>query len=137
MKLKIAHMYPDLLNLYGDYGNILSLKRRCEWRNIEVEVCEYSLNDTVNFDETDIFYIGGGTDKEQLAVCEKMKEYKDELKNYVEKNGVVMALCGGYQILGNYIKIKDDITQCLGILDIHTEISRACRRGSRSPGRAR
>ncbi len=121
MKLKIAHLYPELLNLYGDRGNIISLKKRAEWRNIEAEVQEYTLNDTIDFDNIDILFIGGGSDREQLLVCERLRELKDEFKKYVENNGVVVAICGGYQLLGNYYKMKDETIKGLEILDIYTE----------------
>ena len=100
MKLKIAHLYPELLNLYGDMGNIASLKKRAEWRNIEVEVKEYSINEKIDFDDCDILFIGGGSDKEQLVVCNKLKEYKEDILKYVENNGILIGLCGSFEILG-------------------------------------
>lgn len=121
MKLKIAHMYPDILNLYGDFGNITSLKKRAEWRKIEVEIIEYSMDDVPDFNNIDILFIGGGTDKEQINVCNKLKEYTDEIINYLENNGVIIAFCGGYEILGKQIKTKDGTFEGLGILDIYTE----------------
>ena len=121
MELKIAHLYPELLNLYGDRGNIISLKKRAQWRGIDVEIKEYTLNDEIDFINTDILFIGGGSDREQLLVCEKLKKIKDDFKMYVESNGVVVAICGGYQLLGNYYKMKDEIISGLEILDIYTE----------------
>ena len=96
MKIKIAHIYPELLNLYGDMGNIASLKKRAEWRNIQVEVTEYSIDEKIDFENIDILFVGGGSDKEQLAVCNRLREYKDDIKKYVENNGVLVALCGGF-----------------------------------------
>lgn len=121
MELKIAHLYPELLNLYGDRGNIISLKKRAEWRGIDVQVKEYTLNDKIDFENIDILFIGGGSDREQLLVCEKLREIKDEFKEYVEHNGVVIAICGGYQLLGHYYKMKDETIQGLDILDVYTE----------------
>lgn len=121
MELKIAHLYPELLNLYGDRGNITSLLKRAEWRGINVSVTEYKLDDKINFENTDILFIGGGSDREQFLVCQKLYEFKDEFKNYVENNGVVVAICGGYQILGNYYKMKDKTVKGLGVLDIYSE----------------
>lgn len=121
MELKIAHLYPDLLNLYGDKGNIVSLKKRAEWRGIDVRVKEYTLNDEIDFENIDILFIGGGSDREQLLVCEKLKEIKDEFKNYVENNGVVTAICGGYQLLGKYYEMKEETIAGLEILDIYTK----------------
>ena len=121
MNLKIAHLYPELLNLYGDRGNIISLKKRAEWRGIDVEVKEYKLADEIDFENIDILFIGGGSDREQLLVCQRLKEIKKDFKNYVENNGVVTAICGGYQLLGKYFKMKDETVEGLGILDIYTE----------------
>ncbi len=121
MKIKIAHVYPELLNLYGDMGNIASLKKRAQWRNIEVDVVEYNINDIIDFENTDILFIGGGSDKEQLTVCNKLKEYADEIKKYIENNGVIMAICSGFEILGKYYKVNNKEVQALGLLDIYTE----------------
>ena len=120
MNLKIAHIYPELLNLYGDMGNIASLKKRAEWRNIDVEIKEYSFSDDIDFDNTDILFIGGGSDKEQLKVCNKLKEYKEDIIKYVENNGVLIALCGGFEILGEYYKINNETIEALNIIDIYT-----------------
>lgn len=68
MKLKIGHLYPDLLNLYGDRGNIQCMKKRCEWRGIEAEVQEFELDDPVDFSTLDIVLLGGGSDREQMLV---------------------------------------------------------------------
>ena len=95
MELKIAHLYPELLNLYGDRGNIISLKKRAQWRGIDANVKEYNLNDEIDFENTDILFIGGGSDREQLLVCEKLREIKQNFKQYVENGGVVVAICGG------------------------------------------
>lgn len=121
MELKIAHLYPELLNLYGDRGNIISLVKRAEWRGIDVSVTEYKLDDEIDFESTDILFIGGGSDREQFLVCEKLSESKKEFKNYVENNGVVAAICGGYQLLGQYYKMKDEVVEGLGILDMYSE----------------
>ena len=121
MKIKIAHIYPELLNLYGDMGNIASLKKRAEWRNIEVEIIEYNINDIIDFENTDIIFIGGGSDKEQLTLCKKLMEYTEEIKKYIENNGVLIAICSGFEILGKYYKINNEEVQALGLLDIYTE----------------
>ena len=76
MKLKIGHLYPDLLNLYGDRGNIQCMKKRCEWRGIEAEVQEFELDDPVDFFTLDIVLLGGGSDREQMLVCEKLRGIK-------------------------------------------------------------
>ena len=118
MKIKIAHVYPELLNLYGDMGNIASLKKRAQWRNIEVDVVEYNINDIIDFENTDILFIGGGSDKEQLTLCNKLKEYTEEIKKYIENNGVIMAICSGFEILGKYYKVNNKEVQALGLLEV-------------------
>ena len=100
MKITIGHLYPDLLNLYGDRGNIQCLMKRCLWRGIEAETIAYELDDRIDFSKLDIVLLGGGSDREQMLVCEKLKEIQKDFKAYVEDNGVVIAICGGYQLLG-------------------------------------
>lgn len=118
--LTIAHLYPELLNLYGDKGNISSLTMRSQWRNIETIVKEYKISEEIDFEETDIVFLGGGSDREQLLVCKRLLEIKPSLQQYVDKNGVVIAICGGYQLLGKYYKMNDQQIEGLGILDIVT-----------------
>ncbi len=121
-KITIGHLYPDLLNLYGDRGNIISLTQRCAWRGIDVEVKEFQLKDTIDFDALDIVFLGGGSDREQLLVCNRLKEIKSDFNDYVNNNGVVVAICGGYQLLGHYYKLKDETIEGLSVLDIYTEM---------------
>ena len=123
MELNICHLYPDLLNLYGDVGNILVLKHRAEERGIKVNVVDVSLNDKFNKDEIDIVFFGGGQDYEQSIVSEDLKNNKEEvLRQYIEEDKVLLAICGGYQLLGkHYISPNGEKLQGLGILDIYTE----------------
>lgn len=121
MKIKIAHLYPDLLNLYGDRGNIASLTKRLSWRGIDSEVTEYSIDDSINFSGTDIIFLGGGSDREQLLVCDRLQQLKGSFRAYIESGGVTLAICGGYQLLGHYYKMQDQTVEGLGILDIATE----------------
>ena len=73
MNITIGHLYPDLLNLYGDRGNIQCLRKRCEWRGIRAEVKEFRSGDKIDFQELDIVLLGGGSDREQMIVCNKLK----------------------------------------------------------------
>lgn len=123
MKIKISHLYPDLLNLYGDKGNLASLCKRLQWRDIEYEVKSWSLADTLDLSDTDILFLGGGSDREQFIVLEKLKEYKCELENYIENGGVMLAVCGGFNLLGKFIKTKTECVEGLGLLDFTTEYS--------------
>ena len=121
MKITIGHLYPDLLNLYGDRGNIQCLMKRCLWRGIEAETIAYELDDKIDFSKLDIVLLGGGSDREQMLVCEKLKEIQKDFKAYVEDNGVVIAICGGYQLLGNYYKTDQGMIEGLKLVDMSTE----------------
>lgn len=121
MKLTIGHLYPDLLNLYGDRGNIQCLMKRCQWRGIEAETKAFELNDKIDFSGLDIVLLGGGSDREQMLVCEKLREIRKDFKEYVEDNGVVIAICGGYQLLGNYYKTDQGTMKGLELVDMYTE----------------
>lgn len=123
MELNICHLYPDLLNVYGDVGNILILKHRAEARGIKVNIVNTSLNDEFDSENTDILFFGGGQDYEQSIVSDDLKtNKKDKLKKYIENNKVLLAICGGYQLLGNYyIAPNGERIEGLGILDIHTD----------------
>ena len=120
-KITIGHLYPDLLNLYGDRGNIACMMQRCIWRGIEAETKEFNLGDKIDFSEVDIVLLGGGSDREQELVCGFLKDIKDDFKAYVEDGGVVLAVCGGYQLLGKYYKTNKKTIEGLSILDITTE----------------
>lgn len=74
MKITIGHLYPDLLNLYGDRGNIQCLMKRCQWRGIEAETIPFELDDKIDFSKLDIVLLGGGSDREQMIVCEKLQK---------------------------------------------------------------
>lgn len=120
MKITIGHFYPDLLNLYGDRGNILAIKKRCEWRGIEAEVKEFSTDDAVDFSDLDIVFIGGGSDREQLIVCKRLKEIQKDISDYAENDGVILAVCGGYQLLGHYYQLEKEKIEGLSLLNIYT-----------------
>lgn len=121
MELTIGHLYPDLLNLYGDRGNIRCLVKRAEWRGIDVTVQEFQLHDSIDFHELDIVLLGGGSDREERLVCEKLTAIRDDFKEYVEQDGVVLAICGGYQLLGSYYQIGEEVLPCLELVDLYTK----------------
>lgn len=121
MKITIGHLYPDLLNLYGDRGNIQCMKKRCEWRGIEAEVREFQLMDHIDFSGIDILLLGGGSDREQMIVCQKLKALQKEFRDYVEDNGVLIAVCGGFQLLGHYYDTEDGRIEGLSLVDLYTE----------------
>lgn len=121
MKITIGHLYPDLLNLYGDRGNIACLMQRCIWRGIEAETIEFNTGDVIDFSKLDIVLLGGGSDREQAIVCKNLLEIQSQFKEYVEDDGVVIAVCGGYQLLGKYYKTDDGMIEGLNLVDIYTE----------------
>ena len=120
-KITIGHLYPDLLNLYGDRGNIACMMQRCIWRGIEAETKEFNLGDKIDFSEVDIVLLGGGSDREQMIVCQKLQEIQSDFKEYVEDGGVVIAVCGGYQLLGKYYKTEEGVIEGLDLVDLYTE----------------
>jgi CobQ-like glutamine amidotransferase family enzyme len=122
-KLRVAHLYPKLMNIYGDRGNIMCLKRRCESRGIEFELEELSLNDRLRPDRTDLIFIGGAPDREQRRVAEDMREVKgDALREAVGSGVTVLAVCGGYQLMGHYYRTAEgEELPGMGLLDIWTE----------------
>lgn len=122
MKIKILHLYPDLLNLYGDKGNIECMRKRLMWRGIDAELVSYTCDDSgFDLSDVDIVFIGGGSDREQKIVCDRLLEHKKALQDYVEDNGTLVAVCGGYQLLGKYYKLEDETIKGLEILDIYTD----------------
>jgi len=122
LELNICHLYPDILNLYGDRGNIFTLQKRLEWRGMRGNVTEVSLGDTLNADDYDIFFIGGGQDFEQEILLDDLAGGKgEEIRRAVEKDKVFLAICGGYQILGESYTTWDGV-ECrfLGAIDVKT-----------------
>lgn len=118
--LNIVHLYPELLNLYGDGGNIITLARRLEWRGIRAHIAEVAISDTPTFADADIVFIGGGSDREQAIVCERLLSRKAELASFVADGGVLLAVCGGYQLLGHSYAMGDDVLEGLGLVDMET-----------------
>ncbi|NMM64479.1 type 1 glutamine amidotransferase [Clostridium sp. P21] len=123
MELNICHLYPDLLNVYGDLGNILILKYRAEQRGIKVNVINESLGDTFEASKYDIAFFGGGQDYEQSIVSQDLNETKKlGITEYIESGKVFLAICGGYQLLGKYYTTPDgEKLEGLNIIDVYSE----------------
>ena len=102
MKLRICHLYGNLMNTYGDNGNLLMLQHRAKKLGYEVETTLISLEDDFNAEDFDIVMFGGGQDYEQTVVAKDLQNKKEALIQYIEDNGVVVAICGGFQLLGRY-----------------------------------
>jgi len=119
--LTIAHLYPKLLNIYGDMGNITALKKRCEWRGIDCYVKEINTGDDIDIENIDIYFIGGGQDKQQIEVSKELQKQKEKLKQAAESGRVFLAICGGYQLLGEYYQPHDgEKLLGTGLLDAYT-----------------
>ncbi len=119
--LKVCHLYPDLLNLYGDRGNVIAFIQRCRWRDIPVELVEVNLGDQVDFSEMDFLFLGGGSDRAQNIIAADLAARRDMLKEAIEAGLVTLAICGGYQLLGKYYRtLEGEEIPGLGILDYYT-----------------
>lgn len=107
-ELNICHLYPDLLNLYGDRGNIIAISKRSQWRGIQVTVSDISMGDAFDAEKYDIIFLGGGQDYEQEIIQDDLLNQKgNEIRNAIENDKIFLAICGGYQLLGNYYKTWD------------------------------
>ena len=118
--LRLVHLYPDLLNLYGDGGNLKVLMQRCAWRGIPIELTEIHYGDDFDLTGADIVFLGGGPDREQHLASEELRKNKDALATYVEDDGVLLAICGGFQILGKNWLMGDESVEGLSIIDAET-----------------
>jgi hypothetical protein len=120
--LTVCHLYPDLLNLYGDRGNVIAFVKRCRWRGIPVRVEEVNLGETVDFSRIDFLFLGGGSDREQELITADLAKRASDLAAAIEDGLVVLAICGGYQLLGHYYRTLDGTEiPGLGILDFYTQ----------------
>jgi CobQ-like glutamine amidotransferase family enzyme len=122
MELRIAYLYPDHLNIYGDRGNILTLYQRCQWRGINVSILPIGLGETIDPDGPDLYFMGGGQDAQQIQICEEMHRVKaDALRQAAANGSVFLTICGGYQLLGHYYKPHDgDELRGLSLMDAYT-----------------
>lgn len=120
-ELNLAHLYPKLLNIYGDMGNITTLKKRCEWRDILLSITNIEPGSAINPDDFDMYFIGGGQDLQQIMVSKELQKNKSAFHYAAEHNAVFLAICGGYQLLGEYYQPHEG-EKLLGInlLDVYT-----------------
>ena len=120
--LTITHLYPGKMNIYGDIGNIITLKRRAEWRGVEVVVRKSEVGDKLKADETDIYFIGGAQDQDQIeAYKDALILKKDAIKKDVANGVVLLAICGGYQMLGRFFLTGDGKKlKALNIIPVET-----------------
>ncbi|MBI4301084.1 MAG: glutamine amidotransferase [Chloroflexi bacterium] len=119
--LTLAYLYPSLMNVYGDRGNILCLVQRCRWRDIDLKVCDVSMGEEL--DQTyDLLFMGGGQDKEQRRVAPDLLEVKGEpIRQAVERGMVALTVCGGYQLFGRYYRpAEGSELEGIGVFDAWT-----------------
>ena len=122
MELKICHMYPDVLNLYGDGGNIICMKKRLNWRGIEASVTKLPIGERASLADFDILFIGGGQDFEQEVLLDDLHRGKDrEIISAIDDGVVFLTICGGYQMMGSYYETYDG-KRCdfIGAVDLYT-----------------
>ncbi|MGB7415144.1 MAG: hypothetical protein WA902_13145 [Thermosynechococcaceae cyanobacterium] len=123
LSLTLTHLYPDNLNLYGDLGNVVTLKRRCQWLGIDCQLNALNLGDSTTSGQTDIYFMGGGQDNDQLAVVDDFHQLKQEtIRADTGAGTVFLGVCGGYQLMGNTFLMGDNQeTKGLGIINVKTQ----------------
>jgi CobQ-like glutamine amidotransferase family enzyme len=119
--LRICALYPELMSIYADRGNLLMLQRRCQWRDLGCTVTASGLGDTIDPDAHDLFYIGGGQDRDQrLCAADMLRHKRAALHAAADRGAVILGVCGGYQLLGDSYDLDDERIPGIGLLDLHT-----------------
>lgn len=120
-QFNIVHMYPDLMNLYGDRGNLICIKRRIEWLGHSCHIKTIRLREEIDYNNVDMLFMGGGSDREQVLVYRDLLTRADKLKEIIEQGMPVLCICGAYQLLGTYYRAIDGtMMDGLGFFDFHT-----------------
>jgi CobQ-like glutamine amidotransferase family enzyme len=120
-RLRVCALYPDLMNIYADRGNLLLLERRCQWRQVEFELRASELGEQLDPDAADLIYIGGGQDRDQKRCAYDLVEVKrPALREAVQRGAVLLAVCGGYQLLGHSYELPDETLPGVGLVDVTT-----------------
>ena len=122
MRLTLVHLYPDLMNVYGDRGNIIALQRRCAWRDIDLRVLVVGIGDRLDPRDCDLVFFGGGQDREQAVVSpDFVAEKGAAIREAVEDGAVALAVCGGYQLLGHtYTTVDGEELAGVGVFDVRS-----------------
>jgi CobQ-like glutamine amidotransferase family enzyme len=117
----VCALYPELMNIYADRGNLLLLQRRCEWRGIEFSLVGSSIGDPLSGAEHDLYYIGGGQDSDQrLCASDLVEEKGDALREAAQRGAVILGVCGGYQLLGRSYELGAEEIPGVGLLGART-----------------
>ena len=119
--LRVCALYPDLMNIYADRGNLLVLEQRCAWRGIRFELSSSGLGEPLDADAYDLYYIGGGQDRDQRLCAEDLIATKrDALHAAAARDAMILGVCGGYQLLGHSYVLGQDEIPGVGLLDVRT-----------------
>jgi CobQ-like glutamine amidotransferase family enzyme len=119
--LRVCALYPDLMNIYADRGNLLVLEHRCSWRGIGFELASSGLGEALHSEAHDLFYLGGGQDRDQRLCADDLIETKREgLRAAAARDAVVLGVCGGYQLLGHSYTLGEEEIPGVGLLDVRT-----------------
>jgi CobQ-like glutamine amidotransferase family enzyme len=119
--LRVCALYPDLMNIYADRGNLLLLERRCQWRGLGFSLTASGLGEELDPAGADLFYIGGGQDRDQRLCARDLASVKrDALHEAVARQAVVLAVCGGYQLLGRSYQLGDETLPGAGLVELET-----------------
>ena len=119
--LRICALYPDLMNIYADRGNLLMLERRCAWRGLGFEVVAAGLREEVDPGAHDLIYLGGGQDRDQrLCALDLVQTKREALHAAADRGAIVLGVCGGYQLLGHGYALGDEVIPGLGLVDVET-----------------
>ncbi|MEA2306113.1 MAG: hypothetical protein QOH43_3393 [Solirubrobacteraceae bacterium] len=119
--LRVCALYPDLMNIYADRGNLLMLQQRCAWRGLGFELTGAGIGEHVEPDAHDLFYIGGGQDRDQILCAEDLVTHKSAaLHAAADRGAAILAVCGGYQLLGRSYELADRTIPGIGLVDLET-----------------
>jgi CobQ-like glutamine amidotransferase family enzyme len=121
LRLRVCALYPDVMNIYADRGNLLMLQRRCEWRGIGYELVAAGMGEAVDPDAHDLFYMGGGQDRDQrLCAFDLVETKRDALHRAAARGALVLGVCGGYQLLGSSYVLGDEEIPGVELVDLRT-----------------
>jgi lipid II isoglutaminyl synthase (glutamine-hydrolysing) len=120
-RLRVCALYPDLMNIYADRGNLLLLEQRCRWRGIDFSLQTATIGEALDPDGADLYYMGGGQDRDQKLCANDLAERKrDDLHAAADRGAVILAVCGGYQLLGHSYELGSETLPGAGLVDIVT-----------------
>lgn len=121
LTLRVCALYPDLMNIYADRGNLMMLERRCAWRDIGFQLSASGLGEPLDGDAHDLYYMGGGQDRDQRLCAEDLVEHKRAgLRQAADRGAVILGVCGGYQLLGHSYALEGENMPGVGLLDLRT-----------------